>query len=366
MNQAMAVVYTAPGSPLEINTLALPQLAAGEVLVEMALCTLCGSDLHTYFGRRSTPTPTVLGHEILGRIVALGPGDTIHDFYGRPLELGQRITWSIAASCGSCFYCRHELPQKCAQLVKYGHEPLQPDFMLSGGLASHCHLKPGTTIVPIPAGLADEVACPANCATATVTGALRLANVQPGEVVLLHGGGMLGLTACAMLHARGVRDIVLCEPHAERRELARQFGASHTLPPDEQALGALLRDLTAGRGADAAFEFSGASQSVAQQLDHLRKGGRCVLVGTTLPTEPLSIDPERITRACWTIRGLHNYGPADLAHAVEFLAVHGDAYPFADLVTRVFPLDEATVAFEYAESSKAPRVGLRFTGHARV
>ena len=156
-----AAVFTGAGEPLELTELPVPAtLRDGEALVRVTCCTLCGSDLHSYSGDREVLTPTILGHEILGTIEAVG-GRT-------PLAIGQRVTWSIAASCGECYFCRNDLPQKCERLFKYGHEQMSEEHPLSGGLATHCHLAPGTTVVEIPSGLPDEVACPANCATATV------------------------------------------------------------------------------------------------------------------------------------------------------------------------------------------------------
>ncbi len=85
--------------PLELRRYPLPHLAEGEVLVRITCCTLCGSDIHTYEGRRSTPCPTVLGHEILGRVAELPAGSAVFDHEGIPLEIGDRITWSVAAGC---------------------------------------------------------------------------------------------------------------------------------------------------------------------------------------------------------------------------------------------------------------------------
>src|SRR5690606_8629148 len=111
-----------------------------------------------------------------------------------PLEVGQRITWTIMASCGECFFGGHGLPQKCVKLLKYGHEATTGRCALSGGLGEYCHLAPGTAIIPLGEELPDEVACPASCASATVRGALRTAEIEgPGEHILVFGAGALGL-----------------------------------------------------------------------------------------------------------------------------------------------------------------------------
>jgi len=196
-----AMVFHEAGRPLELKRYPLPRLAEGEVLVRITCCTLCGSDVHTYEGRRSAPLPTILGHEIIGQVAQLPPGPEVRDHQGVPLDLGDRITWSVAASCGGCFFCNDGLPQKCKGLFKYGHERISERHQLSGGLAEHCHLAAGTAIFRLPSELSDAVACPANCATATVAAAMRYSGDQRDRVVLIQGAGMLGLTAAAMATA---------------------------------------------------------------------------------------------------------------------------------------------------------------------
>ena len=111
-------------------------LAPGEVLVEIDLATICGSDLHTLSGLRTEPTPLILGHEAVGRIVASQrPGFS---------ALGDRVSWSIADSCGTCLACtEHRLPEKCAALFKYGHATLTDGSGLNGCYATHLLIRPG-------------------------------------------------------------------------------------------------------------------------------------------------------------------------------------------------------------------------------
>src|SRR5262245_53306730 len=183
MSAALAAVFGGVPEQLEVRELPLPQPAAGEILVRMLGCTICGSDLHTLHGRRQVPVPTVLGHEIVGQIAELGAAAPREDLAGQPLRVGDRITWSLVASCGRCFYCQSDLPQKCLQAVKYGHERLQAGRELLGGLAEHVLLVPGTAIVRLPDELPLEAACPANCATATAAAAIEAAGTIAGSCV---------------------------------------------------------------------------------------------------------------------------------------------------------------------------------------
>ena len=182
MKTTRAAVFRGVGLPFEFVEVPLPSPTGAEVLVEVVACTLCGSDLHSVRGRRSVPLPTVLGHEVLGRVAEFGPAASRRDASGRPLAVGDRVTWGIVASCGACFYCGRDLPQKCLRQTKYGHEPFLPGRELTGGLAEHCLLVPGTAIFGIRDEIPDAVACPANCATATVAAASRPPARSPIEV----------------------------------------------------------------------------------------------------------------------------------------------------------------------------------------
>ena len=358
--QSLAAVFNAPNAPLEMRTFPLPGLGPGEVLVRVTCCTVCGSDLHTYTGRRSTPTPTILGHEILGEVAALGPGDPVRDVDARPLTVGDRVTWSIAASCGACFFCTHGIPQKCERLFKYGHQAITPEHPLSGGLAEYCHLAPGTAVVRAPADLPDAVACPANCATATVAAALRTGGDCRDEAVLVQGAGMLGLTACAMARAQGAYEVIACDVDAARLAAAERFGATrYVLADDADALKGAVAAATDGRGVDLALELSGAAVAMEAGLDLLRIGGRYVLVGAVFPGPAVAVSPESVIRRLLSIHGLHNYTPADLARAVAFLADNHARYPFAELVAETFPLSEANAAFQHAIQGRAHRVAVR-------
>ncbi|REK12986.1 MAG: alcohol dehydrogenase [Planctomycetota bacterium] len=354
------MVFEGPGQELVDREFALPTLGAGELLVEVTCTTLCGSDLHTHSGRRETRCPTILGHEILGRVAELRPGDPPVDLNGSPLAVGDRITWSVAASCGSCFYCQHGLPQKCEQLFKYGHERLGERHPLSGGLAEHCHLARGTSILKVPDELPDEVACPVNCATATVAGALRVAGQLTDRNVLVQGAGMLGLTAAAMASHRGAREVIVCDPDEERLQWASRFGATRSvhLEPGSRRLTDTVARVTSARGVDVALELSGDPASIEAGLQLLRTGGRYVLVGSVFPSREVALPPELVVRRLLRIEGIHNYTPTDLVAALDFLTAAHEEFPLAELVVARFPLREAEAAFQHAEATRAPRVAV--------
>ena len=363
---SQVVLFHAAGKPFEHRQIEQPELKVGQALVRVTHCTICGSDLHTYTGRRSGPSPCVLGHEIIGRIEDWGGADAPVDFHGKPLERGQRVTWSLAVGCGECFFCRNALPQKCVSLFKYGHEAASDQRGPTGGLSQFCYLVAGTPIFPLPDALPDTVACPANCATATVTAALRLAqetrSIQD-QTVLVTGMGILGLTACAMLRECGAKTIVAADTSRARLSLAERFGATHAIevegePRTRDELQAVIEDCTQGRGADLALEFSGASSAVDSGLARLRTGGTAIWVGSVFPDAAIPIHPEQLVRRMLTVRGVHNYSPQDLESALRFLLENHARYPFAELVSKTFALTDAQKAFEHAIEAKAVRVAV--------
>ncbi len=321
---------------MELREFPTPDPQGSEILVEVVACTLCGSDIHTLQGRRQEPVPTVLGHEILGRIAAFGPTAPRRDAAGRSLSLGDRVTWAIVASCGECFACRRSLPQKCERRVKYGHEALAPRRELTGGLAEHCLLAPGSAIFRVPDRLPDETACPANCATATVAGAIEAAGELAERSILILGCGMLGVTAAAWARALGCSNVIACDLDAHRRTLARSFGASDVVSPEE--LAACVLERTARHGVDAAIELTGSPDAFEAMNPMVRQGGTIVLVGATYPARPVLMNLEQVVRRCLTIRGLHNYAPRHLQAAIEFLDGHPE-FPFPSLLSGWKPLE---------------------------
>jgi alcohol dehydrogenase len=349
-------VFLGPGLPLELREFATPEPEGSEILVEVVACTLCGSDLHTIQGRRNEPTPTILGHEILGRISAFGPTAPRQDAAGRPLELGDRVTWAIVASCGDCFYCGRSLPQKCERRVKYGHERLGPRRELTGGLAEHCLLAPGSAIFRLPDGLLDEVACPANCSTATVAGAIEAAGELAGRSVLVLGSGMLGVSALAWASTLGCSSVIACDRNPDRRDLALAFGASHAGAPEN--LAHCVAEATAGHGVDVLIELTGSPDAFEQAYPMVRLGGTIVLVGSTYPARPVSIDLEQVVRRCLTIRGVHNYAPRHLQAAIEFLDEHPE-FPFSSVVGPWQSLDRVAEAVAAGLNPNLLRLGVR-------
>ncbi len=309
---SLAAVFTSVGEPLTLKLFSLPDLKGGEVLARIRCATICGSDLHSFFGRRHSPIPSVLGHEMVGEVVAIGPnGDRV--FHGAPLKLADRVTWSTVWSCGECFYCRHGLRPKCERLFKFGHEEINSDRSLIGGMTKHCWLPESIAIFRVPQSVPDFVASPANCATSTIAAVFRYAGAVKDEIVV-HGAGMLGLTTYAMAAAAGASQVIVLEPDPRRREKVLQFGASLALESSlaPTAILANVKELTGGRGVDAGLEFAGYPESIEPGVTLLRMGGRFLMAGATFSSRAVQIEAEQLVRRMTRLHGTFNYGPEDL------------------------------------------------------
>lgn len=342
------------GRPFEIREIEIPRIESGEILVEVLASAICGSDVHTWVGRRLEPTPCVLGHEIVGRVVQFGAGAPDRDLRGAPVRIGDRVTWTLAASCGACFFCERDLPQKCESLLKYGHSKIDSKRALSGGFAENCVLAPGTGLVRVDAPLDDGLVASANCALATVSAVLRTAGNVDGATVLVVGCGVLGLYACAMASVRGAREVIGCDIDANRETIARAFGATRFRGPE--TLNEVLSEVTRSRGVDVALELSGSAGGVQGAIENLRVGGRAVLAGSTVPGRKLEFDSCDWMRRMITVSGVHNYAPRDLVSAVEFLESNANAFPFDSLLGDRFDLDSLDDAFRDATRNPGRRV----------
>jgi alcohol dehydrogenase len=182
-----------------------------------------------------------------------------------------------------------------------------------------------------------------------------------GESVLVLGAGMLGLNLSAMARLAGAGKVIVADVDVDRLKAAEQFGATETMcfAGDGNDLVARIRERTSNRGADLAIDVSGSPAAMEAALAAVRTGGRVVLVGAVSPTRPLVVDAEQVVRRLLTIRGLHNYVPADLAAAVRFLERAASKFPFGDLVGCRYGLDEVEKAFQDAISGRSLRIAVR-------
>lgn len=358
MQTSKAAVFSQSGHPMELIDLPIPPLKSHEILVRNEMVALCRSDLATYSGKRIEPSPTILGHEIVGRIADFGPGSSRHDLRGDLMQIGDRITWAIFASDPCSDMSKRGMPQKGPDRFKYGHEQLTIEKTLHGGLAQHMILRAHTPVIKISMEVPLPVAAVVNCAVATVAGAVRIAGPLSEKRVLVSGAGMLGVLACAMARRHGARRVGAVDIDEDRLRTAKTFGADFTvaLPTIEREEAIRLPDLDT---VDVVIEASGVPWSMEKTLEKLDVGGIAVWIGAVHPTRSVAVDSERLVRNLISIRGLHNYNVDDFLEAVRFVETDHSSLPVRELIEDRFELDQIDDAFAFAMKSKAFRVGVR-------
>lgn len=346
MNTARAAVMPDFNQPLELREYPLPEkIEAGAALVKVEMAGICGTDVHLWKGQLPIPRPIVLGHETVGVIERLGE-DLKTDWTGEPLQEGDRVTWSAGRLCGHCYNCSViRQPTRCQNRSAYGisfSSIDQPHF--SGGYAEYIYLRPATAIFKL-SDVSTEAVIGAGCALVTAIHGLERMKINWGDRVVIQGSGPVGLAALAVAKSSGALNAVVIGGPAARLELARVFGADHTINIEEITDSAARLDevkrFTKGFGADAVIECVGAPAVVPEGFEMCRDGGKYLVLGHYGDAGEAPINPHVITRKQLTIYGSWASEPRHMAAAIEFLRKQGNQYPFERLVSHRFSLDRA-------------------------
>ncbi|MFT3798330.1 zinc-binding dehydrogenase [Microbacterium sp.] len=326
-----AAVLTAHGAPLDLQELELPAPAPGAAIVRIACATLCGTDIEIWEGKMSFPgmLPMILGHEMVGEIVAVGEGT--HDALGGQLRVGDRIGWS-ESTCGECFGCVVlRQPVHCS---RRGYGFLQrtdvPPFVTSG-LADYAYVSPGSAKLKLPDNVKNTWASMAGCAAKTVLRAFdRAGGVRTGSRVAIQGSGALGVFATAVAKISGAAQVITIGAPASRLELATRFGADAVVDIAGGDVVERVMEVTFGHGADHVFDFAGAASVGPEAIGMAARRGTFTIVGSTgLAGDvfPLSA----IMGKELTVTGSLNGDISDYARSIEFFAAFADRYPWDDL-----------------------------------
>ena len=328
--------------------------------MRVSMSTICRSDIHSYHGHRPSPCPGLLGHEIVGRIVALGE-ELTRDMRGDVLAVGDRITWSEFFTSGDNYLADVlDLPQKSPGVEKYGHMAVTTAPHHHGGFAEYCYVLPKSWVLRLPDSLTDAEATPINCGVATMVAVTEAANIRLGSTVVIQGLGLLGLYGAALAKSRGARYVIGLEVHGKRRAQSHQFGVDLALDPtmDKEQLLETIRAHCQPEGPDAVVEVCGVADAITLGLDMVRVGGTYVIAGLVSPGAHVTIDANRIVRKMVSLRGVHNYHPRHLVEALDFVLTNKSRYPFFELVDACYSLDQVTQAMADASSQRVLRAAI--------
>src|SRR6266404_3667054 len=291
-DRRMKVLLLSQYKNLEIAELPEPTPGPGEVLVRVAACGICGSDVHGYDGSsgRRIP-PIVMGHEAAGIVAALGDGVT--DF-----AEGDRVTFDSTVYCGICAPCRRGEINLCDNRQVLGVSCA--DYRRAGAFAEYVAV-PSRIVYRLPDSLSFAEAAMLE-AVAVAVHAVSLARISPESTALVVGAGMIGLLAAQALSAAGCTRVFVADIDSSRLKLAQDLGAIAVLSAETDVVAQVLQ-LSAGAGVDVAVEAVGKTETVTAAVECVRKGGTVVLVGNispeiTLPLQKVVTRQIRLQGSC--------------------------------------------------------------------
>ncbi len=338
------MVQTAPRT-LEEQRFDIPEIGTDEGLLRVEACGICGSDCEQYEGVLPVPLPVIPGHEPLGYIEKIG--EEASRKWG--VREGDRVVVEAILSCGKCELCRGGLRHLCFKDGKsfcaYAYTPVATPPSLWGAYAEFMYLDPATVVHKIDPGLPAELAVMYNPLGAGYRWAAEVGGVRAGDTVVIMGPGQRGLASVIVSARVGAKKIIVTGLESDRAklELARRYGATHTINVSDDDAVDRVFDITKGRGADVVLEVSAyAVQPVAETLSLARRGGTVVLAGVKgMKAVPDFVSDKAVFKEL-TIRGALGVSSSAFRSAIDL--IESGEVDLAAMHTHSFPLREVDLA----------------------
>jgi threonine dehydrogenase-like Zn-dependent dehydrogenase len=376
-----AAVLTAPGR-YEIQEFERPVLPEGALLLEIEMSGICGTDKHTYQGETrqyagtpaetDTPFPIIQGHENVGIVSEITPhAATNLEFYGKPLKVGDRIVMCPDIVCGQCYECKHVMGYVwCENSDCYGNSYSSADWPhLMGGWSEQMYIRPDTFVYKVPSGLspriavlAELMACTASLDKVKEFSSMAYEGFNSGDTVVVIGSGPLGLLHIAKADMMGAGQIIATDLSETRLAFAKKLGADHTInvsttSSDERI--DLIRQLTRGRGADVVLHMANRPASFIEGIEMLKRGGMMLEMGVFADTGDVPINVHRhVCSKNIRLIGLTNHPSTGYGPALTLLERFADRYPFDEMVSHEFGLDDVDLAMRTSMSPESLKVAM--------
>ena len=339
-----AAVYRAVND-VRVETVPVPEIGPGEVLIRVHSCGICGTDLkkiHT----GSHSAPRIFGHETAGTIVKTGDG--VNNF-----AVGDRVMVFHHIPCGKCYYCRKKTFAQCATYKKVGcTASFEPS---GGGFAEYVRVMPWIVsmrgVVKIPDGVPFEQAAfvePIN----TCLKAIKNLNLVPDETVLVIGQGPIGIMLAALAARTGAK-ILTSDLYPERHAVAEAYGLKHPIDAAKENVVEVARRESGGRGADAVILAVGGNTLIRPAMDAARPGGRILLFAQTQHGDAI-IDPAAVCMDEKTLLGSYS-ASVEIQDEGAKLVFEGysNEFDLTRLISHRFPMEEAVEAIEVSSNPTA-------------
>jgi L-iditol 2-dehydrogenase len=326
---------------VRVETVPVPSIGAGEVLIRVAACGICGTDLkkiHT----GSHSAPRIFGHETAGTIAAVGRG--VEDF-----AIGDRVMVFHHVPCGDCYYCRKKTFAQCSDYKRVGctagFEPA------GGGFAEYVHVKDWIVrrgLIKIPDAVPFDQAVFVEPVNTCLKGVKSL-GLTSDETVLVIGQGPIGILLAA-LSARSGAKVLTSDLYPERHTIAANYGLTHPIHAGKQDVVAAVQAASEGRGADAVILAVGGNSLIQTAIDAARPGGRVLLFAQTQHGS-VNIDPAIICMDEKSLVGSYSSSVA-IQDEVAALVFGGyfNGFDLTRLISHRFPLEDAVQAIEVASN----------------
>jgi len=275
-SKSFAMVQTGPRK-LEPRDIDIPEIDDDSAILELEACGICGSDLEQYEGAIKVPMPIIPGHEPLGKIVKIG--DKAARRWG--VEVGDRVAVETMISCRFCSCCLGGRYHLCDSRQMYSYIPVSESPSLWGGYAQYMYLHPNTIMHKVDPALPPEIAVIFNPLGAGFRWGVEIPETKPGDSVVILGPGQRGISSVIACREVGAGTIIVTglSADAKKFEVAKFYGADHTINVEEEDSVRRVKELTNG-GADVVIDVSAyATQPVRDALDMVRPGGTIVLAG---------------------------------------------------------------------------------------
>jgi len=308
-----------------------PVPGPGELLVRVAACGICGSDVHGYDGSsgRRIP-PLVMGHEAAGTVAEIGDG--VGQF-----NAGDRVTFDSTVYCGECEYCQAGDVNLCDNRQVVGVSC--GDYRRHGAFAEYV-VVPERIVYRLPDELGFAEAAMLE-AVSVALHAVRVAELKGGETALVIGAGMIGLLTLQAARAAGCTRVFIADVDATRLKLAAEMGAVEMIHASGASMSAEVMKLTGDEGVDVVFEAVGREQTVAAAIDSVRKGGTVVLIGNITPEVKLPL--QKVVSRQIRLQGTAA-SSGEYPEAIELMRT--GAIRVKPLITTVAPLEDGPQWFE--------------------
>lgn len=356
-----AVLYE-PNSPLKIEELELSEPGPGEVLVKVMASGVCHSDWHVVKGEWTHhQLPSVLGHEGAGIIEAVGPQVT-------NLQRGDHVILSWKTSCGLCEMCQKGWPNLCDNSPAPRAKPkvrtsgTVVNQMAGLGTFGSYTVVPEVAAVPIDKDIPFPQASLIGCGVTTGVGAaINTAKVQPGSTVAVFGCGGVGLNCIQGAALAGATTIIAVDMLENKLELAKEFGATHTVNASREEPVKRIQELSGGPGVHYAFEAIGLVEGpFVQSILCTRKRGITVWVGHAPVNTPVTIDARALMQEKTVIASMYGSARPHIDFPRLLTLYKAGKLKLDELITRRFPLEEINTAFEVLKKGEVARSVLSF------